>query len=97
MRTAVADTSIAAFHSLGPKLGLQQHLIVAHLALNAHRDFTRAELAAATNMRIASVCGRVAELLKIHVITEGEARPCRLSGIKAHPLSLAPAQAEMFA
>lgn len=92
MRTAMAETSVSAYHTLGPKLGLQQRLIVEHMARNCHRDFTRAELAAATNMRTASVCGRAAELLTLRVLCEGPARPCRLSGIRAHPLRLAPAQ-----
>ena len=89
---AVADTSIAAYHAMGPKLGCQQSQVVGFLARNCHRDFTRAELAEAAGLRLSSVCGRVAELIERQMVTEGPRRPCRITGVNAHPLRLAPEQ-----
>lgn len=89
MRTQIASTSIDAYRSLGPKLGHQQAIIVAYISRNCHRDFTRCELAEATGLRLSSVCGRVAELLKAQTIVEGVRRPCRVTGVSAHPLRLA--------
>lgn len=96
MRTAVADTSVAAFYALGPKLGQQQHAIVAFLAKHCHRDFTRAELAQATGLRLSSVTGRVNELVKVHLVVEGVRRPCSTTGIAAHTLRIAPVQNDLF-
>ena len=95
MRTAVADTSVAAFYALGPKLGQQQHAIVAYLAKHCHRDFTRAELAHCMGYRVASICGRAHELIAIHMVTEGPRRRCAITGSSAHPLRLAPAQMDL--
>lgn len=97
MRTAVADTSIAACHALGPKLGCQQAQIVAYLAKHCHRNWTRLELAEAMGMRLSSVCARCNELVASHVLAEVPARRCKSSGRAAHPVQLAPAQVEMFA
>ncbi len=95
MRTAVADTSIAAYHAMRPRLGGQQNQVVGFLARNVHRDYTRSELAEATGMRLSSVCGRVAELIERQMLTEGPRRPCRCTGVNAHPLRLAPAQMDL--
>ncbi len=96
MRTAVAETSIAAYHALGQKLGRQQQIIVAHLSKHCHRDWTRGELAHATGMRLSSVCGRIAELMALHIIIEGARRPCATTNVNSHPVSLAPMQLDMF-
>lgn len=95
MRTAVADTSIAAYHAMGPRLGRQQRTILQHMAKHAHRDFTRSELAEATGERLSSICGRSRELLERQMLTEGPRRPCRVTGVNAHPLRLAPAQMDL--
>lgn len=95
MRTAVASTSIDAYHAMGPRLGRQQRAILDYMAKHCHRDYTRAELADATGLRLSSVCGRAAELLALYVLSEGPRRPCRCTGINAHPLRLAPAQMDL--
>lgn len=95
MRTQVADTSIAAYHSMGPKLAGQQQAIVAYLAKHCHRDFTRAELAHCMGYRVASICGRANELIKVHMLNEGPRRRCAITGSSAHPLRLAPAQMDL--
>lgn len=91
----VRDTSIDAFYALGPKLGQQQRTIVAFLAKRCERDWTRGELAQATGMRLSSVCGRVKELADLKVIDELPRRPCRTTGVQAHPIRLAAAQLEL--
>ena len=95
MRTAVADTSISSYYALGPKLGHQQRAILDYMAKHCHRDYTRAELADATGLRLSSVCGRVAETIALYMLTEGPRRPCRVTGVNAHPLRLAPAQMDL--
>jgi hypothetical protein len=90
-----AGTSITAFYALGPKLGQQQQAIVAYLAKHCHRDFTRAELAHCMGYRVASVCGRTNELVKLFMVSEGPRRRCAITGSNAHPLRLAPAQMDL--
>lgn len=95
MRTQVAETSIAAFYQLGPKLSRQESEILAFLAKHCHKDFTRGEIAKGTGMRLSSVCGRCHALLERQILTEGTRRPCTCTGINAHPLRLAPAQMDL--
>lgn len=94
--TLCRDTSIAAYRSMGPRLSSQQRTIIAFLARHASRDYTRAELAEAIPMRLTSICGRVNELLKLHILIERPRRPDRHTGIAAHPVTLPPFQADMF-
>ncbi|SOE85659.1 hypothetical protein SAMN05446935_6133 [Burkholderia sp. YR290] len=59
----VAETSQDAYHALAPKdLTAKQKMV-----MNAFRDgippLTREDIAAITNMKLCSVCGRVRELL----------------------------------
>lgn len=91
-----AQTSIDAYYALGPKLSRQQAEIIAFLGKHCHRDHTRGEIAEATGMRLSSVTGRVNELLHRFVLNEGPRRPCRVTGINAHPLRLAPAQMDLL-
>jgi hypothetical protein len=91
----VRDTSIDAYRTV--RLGDQQHRIVAFLAKHAHTDFTRHELSVGTGISVNAVAGRVAELLKLQIIEERPRRPDRHTKVAAHPLTLAPLQAELFA
>jgi hypothetical protein len=95
MRVGVASTSRDAYHDMGPRLGDQQRAIVAFLAHNAHRDYTRNEIAQATGMRLSAVCGRVAELLQLQMVHESPRRPDRHTGVNAHPVKLAGGQLEL--
>lgn len=96
--TGTNRASIEAYYGMiaGPKLGEQQRKIVAFLARNGHRDWTRSEIADALQMRVASVCGRVNELVAERTVVEGERRACGITGTSAHRLSLAPAQMELI-
>lgn len=95
----VRDVSITAYYQMvnGPQLGEQQRSIYRFLCHNAHRDYTRAELAADVGIRINAVCPRVLELIERGVLVERPARKCKLSGRSAHPVSVAPQQTELFA
>jgi len=95
MRTAVAQTSIDAFYGLGPRLGEQQRAIVAFLARNCSHDWTRNEIAQATGMRLSSVCARCNELIRVQILHESPRRPCRCTGVAAHPLMLSGGQGEL--
>lgn len=98
MRTAMRTTSLEAYGAMvmGPRLGEQQRAILAHLAKHCHTDWTRHEIAKATGIAINAVAGRVNELLGRKVIVELPRRPDRHTGVSAHPIRMAPLQAEMF-
>jgi DNA-binding MarR family transcriptional regulator len=97
MRTNVSRTSIDAYYAMiaGPKLAAQQRTIVEFLASHSG-DFTRAELAERTGLRLSSVCGRVSELLERGTLVERSRRPCSVTGVAAHVVRLAPAQGALF-
>jgi hypothetical protein len=58
----VADTQSAAFHALSVKeLCTTQRMVID--AFDHHPRLTREDIAAITNLKLSSVCGRVRELL----------------------------------
>jgi predicted transcriptional regulator len=91
MRTAVRDTSLAAFRAMGPRLGTQQRTVVEYLEEH-RRAFTRNELALATGLALSAICGRVNELVKAGALVECPRRRCHVTGKSAHPVRLAPEQ-----
>lgn len=95
MTRAVANTSVEAYGAfvMGAELPRQQAQIVAFLR---NGGATRGEIAEGTGIRLASVCGRVGELLKVGTIEEASRRPCSVTGIAAHVLKLVPAQRALF-
>src|SRR5689334_21920666 len=99
MRTAVADSSLIAYHAhrANGRLSRQQQDIFAFLCKHAHRDFTRKELARALNMEPGTIAGRVNELRdELHLVEEFPIRRCTVSGNSAHPIRLAVPQTELF-
>lgn len=92
----IASTSRDAYHAFAPEFPRQQRVIVDFLASHPG-DYTRAELAERTGLRLSSVCGRVNELLERGAVQERSRRPCSITGVSAHALRLAPAQQELFA
>jgi len=86
----VATTSIEAFHEhkASGKLGHQAREIVEFLALHTDRDWSRAELSEALDLRLSSVCGRINELLHSHHIDAGPARRCQITGKKVNTVRL---------
>lgn len=100
MKTAMAESSLIAFHAhrANGRLTRQQRDIFAFLCKHAHRDFTRKELSRALNMEPGTVAGRVNELRdELHLIEDLPIRRCSVSGNSAHPVRLADPQVELFA
>jgi len=66
MKTAVADTSLAAYRSLSDEHYLQpkERQIMAAFADTSETALTRKQLARAVDMELSSVCGRVKSLLE---------------------------------
>jgi hypothetical protein len=62
----------------------QWQRIYAHI--QAQPGVTRAEIEAATGIRINAVSGRVHDLLAGGLVAEGDARTCTATGREAHPL-----------
>lgn len=98
MRTAMRDTSLAAFDALltTPKLQERERQLIAHMARHAHRTFTRSELACSSGIPINVVCGRINRLVAVGIVREGPRRECSMTKNPAHELALAPLQSEMF-
>jgi hypothetical protein len=93
--------SIEAYHAHVDDGGaLVQWVYILHFLKNdidgASHGRTRAELAARLNIRVASVCGRVNELLEAGLIVELDRRKCIETGAKAHPLFDAERQWRLF-
>ena len=87
MRTAVAETSIDAFHAHTGK-ARQRAAILAHIKANGG-DWTIGELAQALSMEKSTVSARLNELLyETHDLVEKPKRPDRVSGIRARPAGL---------
>lgn len=94
--TGVRAISIAAYRAHGPAMQPQELAIVRYLARCTSAP-TRAQIAAGTGLRVASVCGRCRALLDRLVLAETPARRCEETGRLAHGLRLASVQAELFA
>lgn len=96
----IADTSCDAYreHRNSGELGAQQKRIMIFLhTYPKGGDFTRSELAQLIGMRLSSVCGRVNELIKLGYLLECARRPCKVTGISAHPVKLPPMQRQLLA
>jgi glycerol-3-phosphate O-acyltransferase len=93
----VKDTSLSAYfeHRASGALQEQQRKIVRFLARRCERDWTRAEIAAATGLRLSSVCARAHELIASQAIEELPRRPCRETGRGAHGLKLSAIQTSL--
>ncbi len=81
------DTSREAFadHKETGRLGKQQQAVFSALTRSG-LAFTRAELAQHMGIPVASICGRVKELLDLKVIVEDARRPCSVTQKNAHPV-----------
>ena len=87
---AVRDTSIEAYHDMkgSGELSVRQQEVLA--ALERGRDYSRAEIAMASGLRLSSVCGRVNELIKLGRIAEAPIRACKVTGRTVHPVFRVP-------
>ena len=84
----VSTTSIDAYreHKETGKLGNQASTILS--VMSPDEDYSRKELARITGYELASVCGRVNELLAIGLIDELPSRKCKITGKNIHPVKL---------
>jgi len=84
----IATTSIEAYreHRDSGKLGQQASTILNKMSPD--RDYSRKELARLTGFELASVCGRVNELLAIGLLDELASRKCSITGKNIHPVKL---------
>jgi len=97
MRTAtnIRESSLLAFRAIEPTLQDREREIIRFLARNAHRDFTRRELAVESGIDLCSIAGRVNRLLKIGALEELAIRKCKY-GKSGCPVRLMPSQMGLF-
>ncbi|HEX5464434.1 MAG TPA: hypothetical protein VFW88_06930 [Burkholderiales bacterium] len=62
------------------------------LAVEKHGPLTRAEIERWTAIRLSSVCGRVKELLDVHVLAEVGIVKCKVTHNRVHALMLSRAE-----
>tara|TARA_R110000868_G_scaffold218623_1_gene469428 strand:- start:53 stop:346 length:294 start_codon:yes stop_codon:yes gene_type:complete len=84
----VSTTSIEAYieHKETGKIGKQASTILNKMDPNC--DYSRKELARLTGFELASICGRVNELLAIGLLDELASRKCSITGKNIHPIQL---------
>ncbi len=83
-----SSTSIQNYHEhrRSGKLGDQAQQVLDFLTARPNSNYSRAELAEATGLRLSSVCGRVNELVERGYITERPQRPCLITGKTISPV-----------
>ena len=86
-----ATTSIENYkvHRSSGRLGAQAREIVEFMALHTDRDWSRAELSEALDLRLSSVCGRVNELIQSKHLQPQQARRCQITAKTVSPVRLA--------
>lgn len=72
-----------ADHKETGKLGAQQQAVFSVLTRTG-MAFTRAELAKQLGMTHGAACGRINELMKLHLVVETERRVCSVTGANSH-------------
>lgn len=84
----IATTSIEAYreHKQTGKVGQQASAILSKMVPD--KDYSRKELARLTGFELASICGRVNELLAIGLLDELPSRKCSVTGKNIHPVKL---------
>lgn len=86
MKTAVAETSLAAYDELRStgKLNTRQQQVMA--VIQPGRDYSLQELVMLSGLPINCVSGRVKELKDAGQLKHGPKRPCSLTGKTIHPV-----------
>ena len=91
MKTAVTETSLAAFRALSAADLSRTHRLILD-AMQPGVIYTRRKLESLTGLRSGPVCGRVFELIEArHIEVVGET-VCDQSGKKVEALALSPVQ-----
>lgn len=95
MRTAVSATSLAAYDSIkaSGKQSTQAMRVLEYIG--RHPFSSRNDIAEGTGLRLASVCGRVDELLEDEVIEERGIKADPISGHTVKTLKVRPAQRKL--
>lgn len=88
MKTAVADTSIQAYHSMrgDGSLTRQQAAVMARIKFGS--DYSLQELVKLTGLPINVISGRVNELKAEGRLIHSETRKCAITGRTVHPVRL---------
>ncbi len=95
MRTAVRESSLAAYHQGAQTFGRQESIILA--AIQPSRDYTRRELAAITGIETSTISARVNALIACGALNEiASARKCSISRKTVNTVRLPPAQRTLF-
>ena len=79
------DTSISAYENLihsGKRV--PQWMKIFHAVNRSKYGLTRSEIEGNTGLKLASVCGRVNELIEEHLLFDNTKRKCRATGENAH-------------
>jgi len=86
----VATTSIENYHDHkgSGRLGKQARELIEFMAIHTDRDWSRAELAEQTGLRLSSVCGRVNELIHSRHVEPQPNRRCQITGKTVSPVRL---------
>lgn len=86
----IATTSIENYHAHkeSGRLGKQALFLVQFIAEHTDRDWSRAELAEQTGLRLSSVCGRVNELIHSRHVEVQPNRRCQVTGKTVSPVRL---------
>jgi len=86
----IATTSIENYHAhkSSGRLGKQARALVEFIANHTDRDWSRAELAEQTGLRLSSVCGRVNELIHSGHVEPQANRRCQVTGKTVSPVRL---------
>lgn len=84
----VAETSVENYQLHRDSGQLTRQQLVLLKAMKRGYDYSRAELAELTGMRLSSVCGRVNELLNMTppYLCEAPTRPCKVTGRTVRPV-----------
>ena len=85
MRTAVADTSIEAYRKWSVRDLSDAHMRLLRVICEG-KDYSRAELAETTGMKLQTVCGRINELVTARRLEHGPQRKCAVSGNTVNPV-----------
>lgn len=95
MRTAVATTSIDAYHGAVANFESSQESVI--LDFIARRgESTIGEIARALDMEKSTVSARQNSLRKAGQLVQGAARKCRISGVTCKPVKLPARQLGLF-
>ena len=94
MRTAVADTSIEAFHHhrASGKLSAQQREVMLAVHSWPSRDWSLQELFKATGIQPHVLAARVNELIKLGYLERTDKRKCTVSGASVRPVRVTQSQ-----